>query len=288
METVRCGRCGLEKTQDGFVNCESCRIKMREWVAKGRALAIEKAGPLVCTQCRKNEAVPGSKTCQPCRDYHKAVYQESKAKLASGVCVRCRKKDVETGKKYCAECLELIREKSKKRRTGAAESGMCPECGTRPPADGSKRCEQCRVRARRNSQKPSSKEYHKNRRARLISEGTCIHCAKNKNNGTQLCDDCNIGSIATHAGRRDCFVELKQKLTDQKFVCPISGVRLTVGVNASLDHIVPRARGGSDELDNLQWVDKMTNNMKLDRTTEEFIAHCRLIVAFNAERDDMK
>lgn len=58
-----------------------------------------------------------------------------------------------------------------------------------------------------------------------------------------------------------------------------SGRRLVPGQNASLDHLVPRSRGGTDTLENLQWVDLKVNLMKTDLMHDEFLALCAQICA---------
>ena len=37
-------------------------------------------------------------------------------------------------------------------------------------------------------------------------------------------------------------------------ICPLSGRQMTLGMNCSIDHILPLARGGSHENGNLRWV----------------------------------
>ena len=75
------------------------------------------------------------------------------------------------------------------------------------------------------------------------------------------------------------WVQLKAKLGSQQYMCAYTGEKLVPGVNASIDHLVPRSRGGNDAPDNLHWVSFRVNVMKGDMTHEEFLALCKLITA---------
>lgn len=68
----------------------------------------------------------------------------------------------------------------------------------------------------------------------------------------------------------------------QRGLCALTGQKLDR--SAELDHIIPRARGGSDAIDNLRWVCASVNRMKRDLTDDEFIAACRSVVRWIAER----
>lgn len=63
----------------------------------------------------------------------------------------------------------------------------------------------------------------------------------------------------------------------------MTGVLLVPGRNASIDHKVPRAKGGSDDIDNLQWVDLKVNLMKRDLDITEFLSACATVIAFAAK-----
>lgn len=58
----------------------------------------------------------------------------------------------------------------------------------------------------------------------------------------------------------------------QRGRCALTGRRLDRA--AQLDHILPRARGGTDEISNLRWVCDAANLAKRDLTDEEFAALC--------------
>jgi 5-methylcytosine-specific restriction endonuclease McrA len=55
-------------------------------------------------------------------------------------------------------------------------------------------------------------------------------------------------------------------------VCPYSGRKLEVGRNLSLDHRIAKSNGGTNDLDNLQWVDRYVNLAKHDMSENDFLA----------------
>lgn len=56
----------------------------------------------------------------------------------------------------------------------------------------------------------------------------------------------------------------------QKDKCAITGVTLIPGETATLDHIVPVARGGKSTIENIRFVHWVVNRMKWDLTDVEF------------------
>ena len=62
-------------------------------------------------------------------------------------------------------------------------------------------------------------------------------------------------------------------------VCPYTGVKLELRVNAHLDHILPQASYPelAYDLSNMQWVSPRANMMKNNMTHNEFIAFCHNI-----------
>jgi len=75
--------------------------------------------------------------------------------------------------------------------------------------------------------------------------------------------------------------ELMRLIKRQEYRCALSGEKLTPNT-AELDHIIPRCRGGSDTIDNLQWLDKNVNRMKGRMTVEEFVAVCKRVVSWTS------
>lgn len=60
----------------------------------------------------------------------------------------------------------------------------------------------------------------------------------------------------------------------QQGLCGLTGRQLDI-VTAELDHIVPRSRNGTDELENLRLVAPEANSAKGGMTDAEFVALCR-------------
>ena len=64
----------------------------------------------------------------------------------------------------------------------------------------------------------------------------------------------------------------------QNGLCALTGRPMDIAT-ATLDHIVPRARGGSNELDNLRWTTKPANHAKGDLLDDEFVELCKQVIA---------
>lgn len=71
----------------------------------------------------------------------------------------------------------------------------------------------------------------------------------------------------------------------QRGLCALTGRRLDR--SAQLDHKVPRARGGGDELANLQWLSPEANLAKRDLTDDEFAALCGDVMRWIGRRVQM-
>ena len=71
----------------------------------------------------------------------------------------------------------------------------------------------------------------------------------------------------------------------QRGRCALSGKKLDR--TAHLDHVLPKARGGADCIENYRWVAPEVNLMKRDLTDTEFMAICKDCMAWIGERIDM-
>lgn len=68
----------------------------------------------------------------------------------------------------------------------------------------------------------------------------------------------------------------------QRGKCALTGRKLDR--SAQLDHIIPRCRGGSDRIDNLQWLCPDANLTKRHLTDAEFIKLCAEITKYISKR----
>ena len=71
--------------------------------------------------------------------------------------------------------------------------------------------------------------------------------------------------------------ELLKKLEQQGNRSALSGEPID-DKNSEIDHIIPVSRGGSSEIENLQWVTRKINRMKHTMTNEEFVEVCRSVI----------
>jgi len=118
-----------------------------------------------------------------------------------------------------------------------------------------------------------------------IEKGLCRECGKpTLIHSKRFCEFHYIASMIRNAighGSKEVALRLYDKLYSQNFTCPYTGEKLVLGVNAWIDHILPRSRfpGQETSLDNLQWVSKKANKAKHNLTKNEFISFCKLIAS---------
>lgn len=171
------------------------------------------------------------------------------------------------------------------RRDRLKAAGLCVTCSTASVHPGLVRCLSCKNKHAR---------YQKNHTDRRGAAGVCYRCGKpggvtnnaiykNKSRGdlTTLvyCETCYVKRIAakwTGDGNANyqAFLDIWIR---QDGKCAYTGEQLKLGESASLDHIVPKSRGGTSTTTNAQWVSLRVNRMKTDLSHDDFVAVCRTI-----------
>ena len=63
----------------------------------------------------------------------------------------------------------------------------------------------------------------------------------------------------------------------QGYKCALTGCDLNPS-NAQLDHKIPRSKGGSDSIENLQWILDTVNKAKGSMSNHEFFEMCNQVV----------
>jgi alkylated DNA nucleotide flippase Atl1/YHS domain-containing protein len=71
---------------------------------------------------------------------------------------------------------------------------------------------------------------------------------------------------------------LRALLESQEYKCALSGVMLSPD-SAQLDHKIPLSDGGTNRIDNLQWVTRQVNAAKGTMSQSEFVAMCLQVAA---------
>lgn len=178
-----------------------------------------------------------------------------KNRIKNGLCYRCAEPAEKT---LCHVCSEKQKEKDKKKRAERKSKGICLMCGNKLKLNDSKTCSEC-LRKKREREKERKKS------------GLCSTCGKTQSSCGILCEICYFKSVSNrHFQSVKRWRELKSIFEEQGMKCPYSQRKLIAGTNASLDHKIPKSKGGNDEKDNLQWVYSPINTMKLNMLEEEF------------------
>ena len=114
------------------------------------------------------------------------------------------------------------------------------------------------------------------RQHRLITEGLCRGCGKVPPLANRvLCETCHLKQSArTALGSTKHWEALRDILISQGYRCTYTGQVLELGVNASVDHILPKSRYPERRFDitNIEWISRGVNVAKNAQTPEEFLA----------------
>lgn len=223
-----------------------------------------------CIYCGKSSKKSRCATCgQKEKTRQKEIYKEM---VLANICPRCRKTPLPKNKKACLECLDKLTQKYKQNQLENLKYNLCGRCGNNYIFKKHKNCEECIKKDRK---------WRKKRRLELLDLGLCVGCGKDKYLETlktslvakKMCLKCYMKNRSRSIlGSIEYCDELLSRLKNQNYICPYTGDKIIIGINDSIDHILPRSRFPelSKDINNVHWVSRTTNQMKLNYTEKEF------------------
>ena len=187
---------------------------------------------------------------------------------ANGICIYCLKHQANKGV-ACEGCY-ITRIAYRKKIKSA---GICTACSKNIAIKNETRCVEC---------KELKRIRDKNTKLKRIEEGLCIYCGvRSQQENIHTCYECALKNKSReHFGNKLMWQVLGDLFENQNGICPYTGIKLTLGGFASLDHKVPKIKGGTNEIKNLQWVHPLVNIAKHTHSHEEFLSLIKKIYEF--------
>lgn len=187
------------------------------------------------------------------------------------LCKQCGKCSPINDKTICEECLVKMTVRATKRRQGFKDTGLCQRCGKVPFATNKTMCRKCLDKYKEQSRKLATNRSN---------AGLCQICGEYPiRNASSICEICTLKVAAkNHLGSRKRYKELMTLFLKQNQRCPYTGMLLKIGTNTSLDHKIPKSKGGTNEIQNLQWVHIWVNKNKDNIDEEEFVPMFRSFI----------
>jgi hypothetical protein len=111
-------------------------------------------------------------------------------------------------------------------------------------------------------------------------KGLCIFCKNKKLEHSNLCERHYFINIAASLGDAKLAEAIQELFYAQECKCYLTGEPLVLGVNAGVDHILPKSKYGGDiqNSHNIRWIDRRINAMKGTLTATEFVELCYKVV----------
>lgn len=192
-----------------------------------------------------------------------------RSRAESNKCNNCANERL-PGRAFCADCRDRYRAKQTARAEALKAKGLCTVCGQRPHVSNRTLCRQC-LEYRRDKKRDETKHRK--------TKGLCVTCGRTPHlPDCSRCETCFFKALSNqHVGNVCHAAALRDLFTAQNGRCAYSGVTLTLGVNAELDHIQPISQGGSHDLSNAQFVHSVVNQMKWSYTEQDFLSFVKAI-----------
>ncbi len=208
----------------------------------------------------------------------KVEYQK---KRSAGICGRsgCTTTAIE-GSCYCEQCRYKEKLRKEKLKDYRDNHSLCRKCN-KDVVQGRTNCADCiertRIRVAGEKHKHSLKQCLETKAKNNI----CITCSNDQFPGLRYCETCIYKIKAKyHLGDRKLWHLIRNLMEKQSHRCAISGVPIDLS-NCDVDHIIPKAKGGMNIIDNLQVVNRVVNRMKGDLSMEELLTWMRAITNYH-------
>lgn len=165
-----------------------------------------------------------------------------------------------------------------------AETKRCSKCGTEKPLErftrrpeGSgyvSRCKSCKAADEKGRRDRDPEKYRARQRFYRNNGGAARERAAKQRRKTADFFGYHT-QFARRFNKEITSDDLRTLWDAQGGLCGLTGrVMVAEAGKVSLDHIVPRAKGGSHELTNLRWVCSEANLLKRDLSDDELLALC--------------
>jgi hypothetical protein len=189
----------------------------------------------------------------------------------------------ERGQRFRENHPEEVKQRKTQWRDYLRNNHICQWCQAAPTLPDRVRCQAC---------VDKGKERRYANIQTWLSLGLCGECGRYphlpamSNNPTyRVCEICYIRKTALSClGTKRHWKVIQQKLYAQEFKCTYTGRLLVLGENASLDHIYPLHTYPHLKSDpnNTEWVLQEINEMKRNRTPEQFLTLIQHILHYRA------
>ena len=220
-----------------------------------------------CGRIRKSECI----LCATCIE-RKAKRQRisHKDRIKNGLCRYCCKPWSGSGQ-VCDSCKPRLQKASARVRAKRKSNGVCISCPN-PARPGKDNCQACAAK--------TAKRYRLLTQSRKDSN-ICTLCGlvpPIPNSQQHRCTTCYLKHIVK--SRKMPVTTVPPLLTlfeSQDGKCVYTNRPITIGIDAELDHIIPRSKGGPNTVENFQWLWSPVNRMKNNLSESEFWEIIRML-----------
>lgn len=137
--------------------------------------------------------------------------------------------------------------------------GLCRDCPN--PVNNEMFCAQCKLRRKNNKLK---------QKAHRKENKLCTICGEPNTRKGTLCVKHYLKDISkSHLGHGNRYKELLDLMERQEWKCALTGIPIKFEDELHLDHIIPKSKGGTNDISNLRWVLREANQSKGDLLDEE-------------------